>query len=187
MPGVTFKDTQHVTRNEHGHARQAVDFIGELYRIEGGLRERAATPEEKRQARQQHSAPIITAFKEWLEKLAGQVVPKSALGKAVHYTLGQWTKLSRFLEHGEIPLDNNRAENAIRPFVIGRRNWLFSDTPAGAGASARLYSLVETAKVNGLEPHTYLTHVFAELPNAARVDDFEALLPWNAKRAIGPG
>jgi transposase len=179
-----FKDAQKVSGNEHGHAHQALAFIGQLYRIERGLRDHQATPEEKHEARQQHSAPVIAAFRDWLETLAGQVLPKSALGKAVHYTLGQWTKLACFLDHGEIPLDNNRVENAIRPFVIGRRNWLFSDTPRGADASARLYSLVETAKVNGIEPHAYLTHVFAELPKATTVDDFEALLPWNVKRVI---
>lgn len=117
-------------------------------------------------------------------RLAGQVVPKSSLGKAVHYSLRQWTKLTRFLAHGEIPLDNNRVENAIRPFVIGRRNWLFSDTVSGAEASARLYSLIETAKANGLEPHAYLAHLFAELPKATKIEDFEALLPWQVKNVI---
>jgi hypothetical protein len=84
----------------------------------------------------------------------------------------------------EIPLDNNRAENALRPFIIGRKNWLFSDTSRGTDASAALYSLVESAKANGIEPHAYLAHVFAELLNAATVDDIEALLPWHVKNAI---
>ncbi len=87
--------------------------------------------------------------------------------------LGQWGKLLPFLEHPQIPLDTNRVENAIRPFVIGRRNWLFSQTTAGATASARLYSLVETARANGIEPHAYLSDLFAELPNAASADHFE--------------
>lgn len=179
-----FKDAQKTSGNDHGHARRALDFIGQLYRIERTLRERDATPEEKYQARQQQSAPIIAEFKDWLERLAGQVVPKSALGKAVYYSLRQWTKLTRFLDHAEIPLDNNRLENALRPFVIGRKNWLFSDTPKGAEASANLYSLVESAKANGLEPHAYLAHVFAELPKATKVEDFEALLPWQVKNII---
>ena len=89
-----------------------------------------------------------------------------------------------FLTNGEVPLDNNRAENSIRPFVIGRKNWLFADTVKGAIASANLYSLVETAKANGVEPHAYLTKVFERLPYAKTVEDFEALLPWRLKAEI---
>lgn len=80
-----------------------------------------------------------------------------------------------------MPLDNNRCENAIRPFVVGRKNWLFSDTQAGATASANLYSLIETAKANGIEPHAYLTHLYTQLPTATHLEHFEALLPWNVK------
>lgn len=81
---------------------------------------------------------------------------------------------------------NNRCENAIRPFVIGRKNWLFSDTEAGARASANLYSLIETAKANGVEPHAYLTHLYTQLPSATRLEHFEALLPWSAKAVLNP-
>lgn len=84
------------------------------------------------------------------------------------------------LTHGDVPLDNNRCENAIRPFVVGRKGWLFSDTVKGAVASANLYSIVETAKANGVEPHAYLSFLFERLPHAKKVEDFEALLPWNA-------
>ncbi len=113
--------------------------------------------------------------------LAPQVLPQSLLGKAVHYTLGQWPKLTTFLTHGEVPLDNNRCENAIRPFVVGRKGWLFSDTVKGAIASANLYSIVETAKANSVEPHAYLSLLFERLPHAKTLDDFEAMLPWNVK------
>ena len=112
------------------------------------------------------------------------MLPQSLLGKAVHYTLGQWPKLIRFLEDGDIPLDNNRCENAIRPFVVGRKGWMFSDTVKGAIASANLFSLVETAKANGVEPHAYLSLLFAQLPYARTADDFEALLPWNTKHGL---
>ena len=88
-----------------------------------------------------------------------------------------------FLRHPIVPLDNNRCENAIRPFVIGRKGWMFSGTVAGARASANLYSLVETAKANGIEPHAYLTHVFERLPGVTTVEDVEALLPWKFKAA----
>ena len=83
-----------------------------------------------------------------------------------------------------MPLDNNRCENAIRPFVVGRKGWLFSDTVKGAVASANLYSLVETAKANNVEPHAYLSLLFERLPHAKTVEDFETLLPWNVKASI---
>ena len=88
------------------------------------------------------------------------MLPEGLLGRAIHYTLGQWRKLTTFLTHGEVPHDNNLSENAIRPFVVGRKGWLFSDTVKGAVASANLYSLVETAKANNVEPHAYLSLLF---------------------------
>ena len=167
-------------------ARVALDFIRELYLIERALwdRERPVTAEQRVQVRARLSAPIMERFHLWLEALAPKVLPQSLLGKAIHYTLGQWRKLTTFLAHGDVPLDNNRCENAIRPFVVGRKGWMFSDTVKGAVASANLFSIVETAKANGVEPHAYLSLLFARLPYAKAVEDFEALLPWNAKAAI---
>jgi transposase len=164
-----------------GHARVALEMIREVYLIERALwdRDQPITPEHRVRVRAELSAPIVARFHSWLEALAPQVLPQSLLGKAVHYTLGQWRKLVVFLGHGEVPLDNNRCENAIRPFVLGRKGWLFSDTVKGAVASANLFSIVETAKANGVEPHAYLSRLFERLPHARRVADFEALLPWN--------
>src|SRR5690554_5129733 len=116
--------------------------------------------------------------------LLTQVLPKSALGKALHYLDGQWQRLTRFLDDGLIPLDNNAAENAIRPFVIGRKNWLFSQTPSGAQASAAIYSLIETAKANGLSPYEYLQFVFETLPTLGEDDDLGTLLPWRWKDTL---
>jgi len=121
----------------------------------------------------------VRELKTWLVRMADAVLPQSALGKAVFYILGQWNKLLPFLDHPQIPLDTNRVENAIRPFVIGRRNWLFCQTVAGADASARMYSLIESAKANGIEPHAYLVHLFTELSKATRAEHIESLLPWN--------
>ncbi len=84
----------------------------------------------------------------------------------------------RFVDDGRYPIDNNACENAIRPFVVGRRNWLFADTVGGAKASANLYSLIETAKANGIDPYRYLCALFVALPNASCLEDYEALLPW---------
>lgn len=110
--------------------------------------------------------------------------PRACWAEALHYLHGQWPKLVRFLENGSWPLDSNLVENAIRPFVVGRRSWLFADTVGGANASANLYSLIETAKANGIEPYSYLVALFGTLPLAKTVDDYEALLPWNIE--IGP-
>jgi hypothetical protein len=105
------------------------------------------------------------------------VVPRSLTGEALAYLDGQWPKLVRVFEYSQAPLDTNAVENAIRPFAVGRKNWMFADTVRGAEASANLYSLIETAKANGLEPWTYLQRVFTELPKAGTLEDVEALLP----------
>jgi len=106
------------------------------------------------------------------------------LGKALCYLQSQWPRLINYTLHGDYPIDNNAAENAIRPFVIGRKNWLFSASQKGATASANLYSLIETAKTNGLEPHAYLKIIFTQLPNAQTLEQVEALLPWNYKGGV---
>jgi transposase len=169
-----------------GHAKAALDFIGKLSLIERPLwdRDQPVTPAERVAIRQQRSAPIMAEFHAWLEAVAPKAPPESKLGKAIAYTLGQWSKLCVFLTHGDVPLTNNRCENAIRPFVVGRKGWLFSDTVKGAVASANLYSLVETAKANGVEPHAYLTFVFERLPHLKTVEGYEALLPWNVKASL---
>jgi transposase len=168
------------------HAKIALDFIRELYRIESPLwdREHPFSAQDRVRIRAERSASVMERFHRWLEVLAPQVLPQSRLGRAVNYTLGQWSKLSVFLNHGDVPLDNNRCENAIRPFVVGRKGWLFSDTVQGAKASANLFSLVETCKANGVEPHAYLSQLFTRLPHLRTVDDVESMLPWNIKTAL---
>ena len=108
-----------------------------------------------------------------------QVPPGSAAGKALNYLNNEWDKLVAYLDDGRLEIDNNLAENAIRPFVIGRKNWLFSASVAGVKTSANLYSLIETAKANGLEPYAYLRYIYNQLPSAQTVEDIEALLPGN--------
>jgi transposase len=112
------------------------------------------------------------------------VPPKNLLGKALQYLDNQWPRLIAYLEDGQYPIDNNPVENAIRPFAIGRKNWLFSASVNGAKASANLYSLIETAKANDLEPYAYLKRVFTELPNAQSYDDVEKLLPHRVKDVV---
>ena len=112
-------------------------------------------------------------------KQVERTAPKSAMGKALSYLRDQWPRLTGYLDDGRYPFDNNIAENAIRPFVVGRKNWLFSKSVDGVRANANLYSIIETAKANGIEPHAYLNWVFTELPKAQSVHDIQALLPQN--------
>ena len=164
-------------KGTHGHADQAVAMIGRLYAIEREHKDSAI--EVRYAARQEKSIPVLDELHDWMEKLLPMVPPKSALGGALSYMRNYWGKLVRYPERGDLPVDNNRCENAIRPFVIGRKAWLFSDTPAGANASAIIYSLVETAKANGVEPYTWLRHVLEHLPAAQTADEMDKLLPWN--------
>ena len=123
-------------------------------------------------------------MRKWLEDSRGTVPPESLTGKAMTYLHNQWPKLERVLEDGRLPLDTNDVENSVRPFAVGRKNWLFADTVAGAEASANLYSLVETAKANGIEPFAYLRFLFERLPAAEYLEDFEALLPYRVDRSL---
>ncbi|WP_143138178.1 IS66 family transposase, partial [Burkholderia ubonensis] len=128
--------------------------------------------------RRRYSARVLAVIEQMLIEHRPAVVPGSMLGKALQYLNGQWSKLVRYVENGDWPISNNLCENAIRPFVVGRRGWLFADTVAGAHASANLYSLVETCKANGIDPYRYLVWLFQRLPLAATADDYAALLPW---------
>ena len=162
-----------------GLARQGFDLIQKIYRIEREARERNLDADARKQLRDLKAKPLWDELRKWLDRSIGQVPPRTLTGKALGYLDKQWPRLIRYIDDGRVEVDNNLTENAIRPFVMGRKAWLFSDTPAGANASARLYSLIETAKANGLEPYAYLRHVFTELPNATTRAEIEALLPWN--------
>ncbi|WP_304459478.1 IS66 family transposase [Alicyclobacillus sendaiensis] len=160
-------------------AEEGLSFCNALYAVEKKLKN--ASAEERQRVRMAKSKPILDAFLAWLEKQEQQVLPKSALGRAVSYGLKQWPKLIRYVEDGHLEIDNNRCERSLKPFVIGRKNWLFANTPRGARASAVTYSIVETAKENGLNPTAYLTYLFERMPNMDLMDEaaFEALLPWS--------
>ena len=152
-----------------------------LFAIERELRD--LKPEARHAARQLRSRPVCEEFFQWLGEMQPHILPKSQLGAAVTYCLNHREKLERFLEDGRLEIDNNRAERSIKPFVIGRKNWLFANTPRGARASALLYSVVETAKENGLRPAEYLVRLLKALPNLnTQTDaDIDALLPWNVR------
>jgi len=122
---------------------------------------------------------ILDEFKAWLLKRVNEVPPKTLLGEAINYTLNQWDKLVKYLESPCLTPDNNACENAIRPFVLGRKNWLFCQSVGGAKSSCGIYTLIETAKQNGLVPREYLTTLFEKAPFASSPQDWENLLPWN--------
>ncbi|MEN8184861.1 MAG: IS66 family transposase [Myxococcota bacterium] len=173
---------QKAKRGKGSRARQGFDRIRALYLVERELRD--ATPQERYPARLERSKPILDEMRGWLDDSLGTVPPQSLTGKALTYLDNQWPKLERVLEDGRLPLDTNDVENAIRPFVVGRKAWLFADTVAGAEASANLYSLVETAKANGIEPFAYLRFLFERIPAAEHLEDFEALLPYRIDRSL---
>ena len=134
--------------------------------------------DHRHRLRQHHSAPLLDAFKAWLDELAPQTLPKSLLGKAIAYTRNQWQYLSRYVRDGRAPVDNNVIERDIRPFCTGRKSWLFSDSVAGAKASAMVYSLMLTCRACGVEPYAYLLHVLTELPQRAPDANVTDLLPF---------
>jgi len=174
----------HRSKKKSGVAEQAVERIKELYVVEHEAKEAKLDPDAIVRLRQEKSAPLIAAMHAWLLERFHEVPPQSLLGKAIAYALGQWPRLSHYLKDGRLRPDNNQAENAIRPFVVGRKNWLFSGNADGARASAGIYSLIETAKANKLEPYWYLRHVFARLPLAKGEEDFKALLPQYIDRSL---
>ena len=155
-----------------------IELIGRLYHVESQARRDKLDDLALLQRRQADSRPVLDQIKNLAQQHLHGVLPGSLLGKALHFVTAQWPELERYVQDGRYPIDNNACENAIRPFVVGRRNWLFSDTVAGANASANLYSLLQTCVANGIDGYQYLKALFIELPKANTVDDFEALLPW---------
>jgi transposase len=155
-----------------------IDLIAKLYKVEAQARRDDVDVHELGRRRQEHSVPVLADIEALLLANLHAVLPKSLLGQALHYLAAQWPKLKRYVEDGRYSIDNNSQENAIRPFCVGRRNWLFADTVAGANASANLYSLLQTCQVNGIDGYRYLRALLIALPKAETADDYAALLPW---------
>jgi len=169
------------------------DYIGPVYRIEGQIKALRAEYQQRGETlplemvlklRQEKSKPILEKFKAWIDQLLPATPPNSALGKALGYATRQWPKLIRHVDHPEIPVDNNYTEQQIKHFATGRKAWLFSYDASSAQASANLFSLVMTCRINDIEPYAYLNHLFEHLPAADTVEQIEALLPWNVKALL---
>ena len=155
--------------------KHALLVIKKLYKIESAIK--GMNFDDRFKIRQNDSMKILSDFKMWLDETKGKITPKSSIGEAVSYALNEWEYLRNCFSSGEYEIDNNFIERHIRPFAIGRKNWMFSVSPEGAVASANLYSLVETAKANNLNPYEYLENVFTKLPSAESEKDFLNLLP----------
>jgi len=166
-------------KNKPGSAEVALDYIGQIYKIEKIARERRLSAEEIVALRKERAIPVLEKFKAWMDKRIEQTPPKGLLGQALNYAITRWDKLIRYTENGYITPDNNMVENDIRPYAVGRRNWLFAGHPNGAHASATLYSLIVTAKACGLNPYQYLRFLFSKIPNARTEADYRALMPQN--------
>ena len=162
-------------KKKTGKADVVLSLIQKLYGIESKLK--GKTPAEKFDTRQQQAKPIIDKLHQWLEQNQPRLIGKTKLSEAANYLANQWPKLVTYLEDGRLNIDNNRAERAIKPFVIGRKNWMFSQTSNGANASAALYSIIETAKANGLTPFDYIMECLDEL--CKETPEIDKLLPWN--------
>jgi transposase len=168
-------------------AHEAIEYIRKLYDVESEAEQRSLNEEQTMELRRLRTVPVLENFHRWLLELHDTTPPQGLLGKAINYTLGQWDRLERYIQHGMLRPDNNLAENAIRPFVIGRKNWLFSATSRGAHASAALYSVIESAKANGHDPYWYLRFLFQGLISARTAEQYAALLPQNVDpKALRP-
>jgi len=170
-------------RQESPLAAEGLDWCNKLFHLEKQFV--PLTPKERQEERERLSKPVMDDFFAWVDSLA--VLPKSLLGKAVHYAQSQRKYLQRYLLDGRLEISNNRAERSIKPFVIGRKNFLFANTPRGATASAIMFSIIETAKENGLNPFAYLNYIFKTAPNLAVADlvSAESLLPWSSELPEG--
>lgn len=163
-------------KNKDPKALEGLDFCNRLFHIEQELKDLIS--EERYEERLLQSKPVLEAFLSWLHKTKEESLPQTHLGKAVQYTLNQWTQLNTFLLDGRLEIDNNRSERSIKPFVISRKKFLFCITARGAKASAITFSLIESAKENGLKPFEYLEYLLEELAKAT-IKDLDRFMPWS--------
>lgn len=178
-----FVEAQKVGGGSEGKAEEMIALISKIYAIERRLRERYEKQELDAQGfiekRRKELESVFTEIRLWLSRMSLSVAPSTKLGQAISYAQGQLDKAERFVEHELLTPDTNRVENAIRPFVVGRKNWEFSASPLGAHASAAIYSLIETAKANGHDPYRYFCYLFDELPKTSVLEDKQKLLPYH--------
>ena len=174
-----FIDIVKATKNKPGIAKTAIQWFAKLYAIEKQLKEDKATTAQVKQARVTKAKPIIDKFKSWLLTQQKTVLPKSPLGKAIFYSIKHWDSLTQYINDGRLEIDNNRSERAIKPFVIGRKNWLFNSTTKGADASSIIFSLVQTCKEHDVDVFAYFKYALESVVKCNNEHDIEKLLPYN--------
>ena len=162
--------------------KEALKRIGWIYEAENELRVKNLGPDELQNGRMESVLPLMEGFKTWLLEMVPRIAPASLTAKAMKYALNQWDRLTHVVDHPLIRIDNNTAENSIRPFALGRKNWLFSGNEAGAESSCRIYTLIETAKLNGLNPFDYLYRLIKAIPLIKSSEDWKNLVPWNIQK-----
>ena len=172
------------TTKQEGLAHFAVAHMAKLYAIEKEAKTKHLTPLQTQALRQKKAKPLLHSLKIWLDDNSLKTPPKSPIAKAIGYTLNQWQQLIRYLEDGRLEIDNNRTERGIKPFVTGRKNWLFMGNESAAKASANLFSLIETAKTHHINVYAYLRYLFTLLPTCTTPDELEQLLPYHCKDKI---
>jgi transposase len=161
----------------NGLAADAIKSYQKLYSIEKTAREQNLSPDSRHSLRLEKSKPILNAFKIWLDHHLTKTSEQGKIGKAIRYCLNHWSDLTNYLKDGRVEIDNNLLENAIRPFALGRKNWLFMGSPSGAKAGATLYTLIETCKTNNVEPYQYLCGMLSRIRDCKGEDDYRNLLP----------
>lgn len=173
-----FVDVINIAPKKKGYSHQAVEKIKAFYAIEEKIKENKLPPDKVKEYREKYAKPLLDSFKKSLEEAYPKTPPKGPLGRAIAYSLNHWSDLTRYLEDGRLEIDNNACERAIKPFTVGRKNWLFVGNHAGAKGGAALYSLIETAKANKIEPYQYLRYVLEMIPKLSE-NQLSQLLPWN--------
>jgi transposase len=174
-----FIDVVKATKNKPGIAKSAVEWFAKLYAIEKQLKVDKASSEHVKQVRMTEAKPILAKFKQWLLAQQKTVLPKSPLGKALFYSIKHWDSLTQYINDGRLEIDNNRSERAIKPFVIGRKNWLFNTSTKGADASSILFSLVQTCKEHDVDVFAYFKYALESVAKSANEQDIQFLLPYN--------
>jgi hypothetical protein len=170
-----FFDVHKTSKKQGGSANMILQLIKKLYKVETEIKEKSI--DERFKTRLEKANLILEKIKEWLDANQSTYPPTGLMGKAITYATNQWKYVISYLKDGRIAIDNNFTENRIRPFAVGRKNWLFSDSVAGAKASAMIYSILQTARANGLEPYAYMRYLLTELPKCQTPEQIEILLP----------